>query len=93
MPQLSKSRTMTATCARLAASATSVKTLRKASVDEPLVGGGGGAGALVADEAARESMDDGMGASMARGVGKCLIQTLLALSSGCAGTRLRAASP
>lgn len=34
-PMLSMSRISTAICARLAASATSVKSLRKASVDEP----------------------------------------------------------
>ena len=43
MPMLSKSRIMTAICARFAASATRVKSLRKASVEGALmlVGGGG----------------------------------------------------
>lgn len=42
-PQASKSRTMTATCALLAASATSVKSLRKRSVDACSVWACGGA--------------------------------------------------
>lgn len=44
-PQFSKSRTMTATWARLAASATRVKSLRKTSVEGFLRSWGGGAGA------------------------------------------------
>lgn len=43
-PQPSKSRTMTATCARLAASATRFASLRKESVDEDLACRGSGVG-------------------------------------------------
>lgn len=43
-PQLSKSRVRTATWARLAASATRVKSLRKASVEGFFISEGGGAG-------------------------------------------------
>lgn len=44
---LSKSRTMTATWARLAASATSVKSLRKASVEGAPIGAGAGTGIVL----------------------------------------------
>lgn len=43
MPKSSKSRTMTAACARLAASATRVKSLRKGSVEGALTWTGAGA--------------------------------------------------
>lgn len=49
-PTLSKSRIMTAICARLAASATRVKSLRKASVEgDDMAAGGGGAILLAGD--------------------------------------------
>ncbi len=44
MPQSSKSRVMTATCARLAASAMREKSLSRASVEGFLIWAGGGAG-------------------------------------------------
>ncbi|KAL7790029.1 hypothetical protein V8C37DRAFT_385193 [Trichoderma ceciliae] len=61
MPQSSKSRTMTATCARLAASATRVKSLRKGSVEGVLTWTGAGAmmaAKLLGDGLVDEAEDD-----------------------------------
>lgn len=79
MPQPSKSRTMTATCARFAASATREKSLRRASVEGALIwtGGGGPATATsvgdccvdeTTDEVFLECMGDETGASIVRGM-------------------------
>lgn len=64
MPTLSKSRIITAICARLAASATRVKSRRKGSVDEPWSMGCGWGSALwagdwcVNDAAEADDVDD-----------------------------------
>ena len=58
MPTLSKSRIMTAICARLAASATRVKSLRKVSVEGALTStGAGGIILLDGDDRTDEAAD------------------------------------
>lgn len=59
-PMLSKSRIMTAICARFAASATRVKSRRKASVeaDWPAMGSGCGAGLCAGDWCVDEAADE-----------------------------------
>ena len=87
--QLSKSRVMTATCARLTASATSVKSLRNGSADDALSCAGGGATIFVGDccvDVAVECGED-IGASIATAISffpPCL-------PSGSAGDAMRQA--
>lgn len=76
MPQPSKSRTMTATCARLAASATRENSLRRVSVEGALTWTGCGGTTFAgdccvddtADDVFLECMGDETGASIVRGM-------------------------